>query len=384
MTTTTLLTREPVINRNRAITANRLIVHATNVAEAVATLNSMEDIWPRQYAVFVSLARLVPTPELLQWQPPGNTMIEVPVQALEHPLTRQLIDQLIPQGIGICLSWYRENTQVPPELNCRFTLVDIRKDMSPHNAPGIPIAWGLSDEDAFQTAIDSGFGGASGLFFLKYDPDNADFDLAYSYAKIVRLINLLHCKADMREIEALLQQDVALAWYLIRRINAYGFEIDEDIKSFRDAVKILGYEQIFQWLHGQIATTNFNANAAVLMQTALTRGRFMEEIGADKFDEEGRKKLFMTGSYSLLADRIGDLIGSAVADIPIPEDVLQALAYGQGPYAPYLELARACERFSPATLQQHANTLGLSYDTINRALVGALEAVDSLQQGGSH
>ena len=379
MTSTVLITREPIINRNQAITANRLVVHATNVADAVETLDSLSDIWPHHYAVFVSLARLVPTPELLRWQPPSNTMIEVPVQALEHPHTRQLIDHLIAQDIGICLSWYRENTVLPAELNCRFTLVDIRKDMSTHDAPGIPIAWGLPDEDAFQQAVENGFGGASGLFFLRYDPDNADFDVASNYATIVHLIDLVHNQADIREIESLLQQDVALAWYLLRRINSYGFDIDEEIKSFRDAVNVLGYQQLSQWLHAQIATISFTDTAAVFMQTALARAHFMEEIGADRFDEEGRKKLFITGSFSLLSDRIGALTRSAIANIPLAEDVLEALADGKGPYAPYLKLARACEQFSPSVLQQQANELGIPYQNINRALINALETVDALQ-----
>ncbi|MBQ7626743.1 MAG: HDOD domain-containing protein [Rhodocyclaceae bacterium] len=379
MTSTVLITREPIINRNQAITANRLVVHATNVADAVETLDSLADIWPRHYAVFVSLARLVPTPELMRWQAPNNTMIEVPVQALDHPHTRQLIDHLIAQDIGICLSWYRENTRLPAELNCRFTLVDIRKDMNPHDAPGIPIAWGLQDEDAFQQAIENGFGGASGLFFLRYDPDNADFDLAYNYAKIVYLVTLLHNQADIRDIECLLQQDVALAWYLLRRINSYGFDIDEEIRSFRDAVNVLGYQQLSQWLHSQIATISFTDTAAVFMQTALARGHFMEEIAGDRFDEEGRKKLFITGSFSLLSDRIGALTRSAIANIPLPEDVLEALADGKGPYAPYLKLARACEQFSPTVLQQQANELGIPYQSINRALINALETVDALQ-----
>lgn len=379
MTSTVLLTREPVINRNLAITANRLVVHAASVTEAVQTLNSLADIWPRRYAVFVSLARLVPTPELLQWQPPDNTMIEVPIQALDHPHTRRLIDQLIAQGIGICLSWYRENAALPAELNCRFTLVDIRQDMQTHNAPGIPIAWGLQDENGFQQAVENGFGGASGQFFLRYNPDAADFDLAYNYAKIVHLVCLLHNHADIRDIEALLQQDVALAWYLIRRINGYGFEIDEEIESFRDAVKILGYQTICQWLQSQIATINFSDTAAVFMQTALARSHFMAEVGASRFDEDGRKKLFITGAFSVLSDRIGDLTRSAIADIPLAEDVLEALANGTGPYAPYLQLARASERFSPTSLQRLANELGIAYSDINRALIGGLETVDALQ-----
>ncbi|MBO4330361.1 MAG: HDOD domain-containing protein, partial [Rhodocyclaceae bacterium] len=235
------------------------------------------------------------------------------------------------------------------------------------------------DEDAFQQAVENGFGGASGLFFLRYDPDNADFDVAYNYAKIVHLIDLVHNQADIREIESLLQQDVALAWYLLRRINSYGFDIDEEIKSFRDAVNVLGYQQLSQWLHAQIATISFTDTAAVFMQTALARAHFMEEIGADRFDEEGRKKLFITGSFSLLSDRIGALTRSAIANIPLAEDVLEALADGKGPYAPYLKLARACEQFSPSVLQQQANELGIPYQNINRALINALETVDALQ-----
>lgn len=377
----TFLTREPVINKKRAITANRLIAHGNSVANVVETLNNLHEVWPTHHTVFVSLARLVPTPALMQWQPPGNTMIEIPVQALSHPLTQQLIEQLVAANIGICLSWYREGVAVPPDLTCRFTLVDARRDLSPHDAPGIPLAWGLEDEESFDEAVQAGFGGASGSFFLQGDPDNIDFDLAYGYAKIVRLINLVRCNADMRAIESLLQQDVALAWYLLRRINSFGFELEEDITSFRDAVNVLGYEALYKWLMAQVVTANFNPNAAAMMQTAITRGRFMEEIGASKFDEEGRANLFMVGSFSLLSDRMGESLTSVLADMTIPEDVLNALAFDTEQYAPYLRLARACERFDVNALQKQAMDLGVPCDKINYALVRALEMADSMQQG---
>ena len=39
MSQTTLLTREPVVNKNRAITANRLIAHGPNIGSVVEALS---------------------------------------------------------------------------------------------------------------------------------------------------------------------------------------------------------------------------------------------------------------------------------------------------------------------------------------------------------
>ena len=108
MNHTTILTREPVVNKKRAITANRIIAHGPNIASVVETLNGLAEIWPTHHTVFVSLARLVPTPELMNWQVPDNAMIEIPAQALTHAQTRALLPQLRDAGISTCLSWFSQ------------------------------------------------------------------------------------------------------------------------------------------------------------------------------------------------------------------------------------------------------------------------------------
>ena len=82
MSQTTLLTREPVVNKNRAITANRLIAHGPNIAAVVEALSAQAEVWPTHHPVFISLGRLVPTPELMDWAIPANVAIEIPVQTL--------------------------------------------------------------------------------------------------------------------------------------------------------------------------------------------------------------------------------------------------------------------------------------------------------------
>ena len=75
MSQTLLLTREPVVNRNRAITANRLIAHAPSLADVVEGLKQFEEEWPRHHSVFLSLGKLVPTVDLLEWTMPDNLMV---------------------------------------------------------------------------------------------------------------------------------------------------------------------------------------------------------------------------------------------------------------------------------------------------------------------
>ena len=113
MSQTTLLTREPVVNKNRAITANRLIAHGPNITSVVEALAAQADVWPTHHPVFISLGRLVPTPELMDWAIPANVAIEIPVQTLAHPHTQALMARLRDAGTGMCLTWYQPETALP-------------------------------------------------------------------------------------------------------------------------------------------------------------------------------------------------------------------------------------------------------------------------------
>jgi EAL and modified HD-GYP domain-containing signal transduction protein len=50
--------------------------------------------------------------------------------------------------------------------------------------------------------------------------------------------------AEVKEIENVLKQDVALSYKLLRYINSAGFGLMCEIQSFRHAVTILGYEKL--------------------------------------------------------------------------------------------------------------------------------------------
>lgn len=377
MSQTTLLTREPVVNKNRAITANRIIAHGPNIGEVVDTLNAQAENWPAYHPVFVSLGRLVPTPELMKWQIPENASIEIPAQTLAHPQTQALMAQLRDARVPMNLSWYTPGTALPADIDWRFVLMDVRRVASPLSAPGLKLAWGLAEVDAFGQAIGAGFDGASGWFFLHGTaPAKA---LSPGHAQIVRLLNLVRNNAEIRDIEAVLKQDVALSYKLLRYINSAGFGLSCEIQSFRHAVSILGYNALNKWLSLLLVTASRDPGAPAMMQTAIARGRFMEEIGASYFDASERDNLFITGAFSLLHLLLGTSIQAVLDEMNLPANVTDALANGTGEFAPFLRLAQQCEGFDGAGLSKAANELHLSFERINHALLTGLGFADSLQ-----
>lgn len=379
MSTGVLITREPIVNQQRAITANRIIVHAANVPLAVQALEALRPHWPTVHPVFISLGRLVPTAELLAWAPPENTLIEIPAPALQYTQIQELVTRFNAAGTPLALSWFQPGTVWPEGVDCRFTLADIHKLSTPQNCPGLPLAWGLADVPAFERAVLSGYTGAAGWFFLKgVTPAK---QLAPSHAQIVHLLNLVRNDSDISEIETALKRDVSLPYKLLRYINSAGFGLMVEVQSFRHAVTILGRDKLNKWLSLLLCSASNDPSAPAVMQAAIARGRMMEILGAQFFDKAQLDNLFITGAFSLLDVLLGSEIEVVLEQMTLPEAIQDALLRGEGVYASLLKLAIASEGFMPDQLRAQAEALGLTVQQVSSALLEAVAFADTLSFG---
>lgn len=372
-----LIRRQPVVNRQKAITASRLIVHAESNAAAAAALDELADVWPAARSVFVGFAGAFPDESLLAWQPPENAMVEIPAAGLALPQVKQLALELTARGVALCLDGYSARMDMPPDLSFRFLLADAVSQPRLPNPPGLALAERLPDHAAFADAINSGYSGAAGWFFLHGMP--VTDKLNPSHAQIVRVLNLVRRDADIKEIEAALKQDVTLSYKLLRYINSAGFGLSCEIQSYRHAVTILGREKLNKWLSVLLVTASRDPAAPALMQTAIARGRLMEIVGQGFFDKSKLDNLFITGAFSLLDTLLGTHLDVVLDQMHLPEAITDALARREGVYAPFLELALACESDDPADLLAKAEALGLSPARLNHAQIEALAFADSLQ-----
>ncbi|MDB5799641.1 MAG: putative regulator protein [Rhodocyclales bacterium] len=371
-----LITREPVVNKQRAITANRLVFHAPNVAAAATALNSFSEDWPTGHMVFVSLGRLVPTADLLAWQAPQNTLVEIPAPALQYPQTQELISQLNSSGMPLALTWYQPGVQWPAEVDCRFVMADANKLTNPAGAPGLAMAWGLKDVTGFQQAIANGYDGAAGWFFLNGAP--VAKQMAPSHAGIVRLLNMVRNEAEVAQIEGALKQDVTLSYKLLKYINSAGFGLMVEVQSFRHAVTILGMDKLHKWLSLLLVSASKDPIAPAVMQASITRGHFMEKLGAQFFARGELDNLFITGAFSLLNVLLGTSLDTVLDQMSLPGPVGDALLRGEGAYAPLLKLAIATENFLPDALRAQTEALGLTNEQVSKALLESVSFADRL------
>ncbi|WP_018412823.1 EAL and HDOD domain-containing protein [Methyloversatilis thermotolerans] len=370
-------TREPVVNKQRAITATRLRVHAPTCAAAVAALDCIGEDWPPARPVFVGLAGCTPDASLADWIAPEGAMLEVGAQSMAEPVTANAVTQLAQSGLPLVLSDYKAGIELPGGLSFRFVMADARVQPVTIKVPGILLATGLTDPTGFDAAVKDGYGGATGWFFKNALASGKK--LAPAHAQIVRVLNLVRRNADPKQIEDALKQDVALSFKLLRYINSAGFGLMCQVQSFRHAVVILGYEKLNKWLSLLLVTASKDPSAPALMQAAIARGRLMEVLGAEFFPREEHDNLFITGAFSLLDRLLGVPMESVLEEMTLPDRIGDALLGQDGAYTPFLELARACESDSAEALAAQTHALGLGSEAVNRAQLAALKFADTLE-----
>jgi EAL and modified HD-GYP domain-containing signal transduction protein len=375
---TVLIQREPVLNRHKTITASRLRVHAGSVEAAASELARLAEAWPDSRDVFVSFADPAMTDALLYWQPPLNVMLEIKAGRLNDAATATLIADVVGRQIPLCLDDYTRDLPLPLKPSFRFLLADAKVEPDMSQAPASALAKGLADSDAFTEAIAHGYAGAVGWFFL-HTPREPSAKLSPNHARIIDLLNLVRNNAEVAEIELALKKDVTLAFKLLRYINSAGFGMANEVNSFRHAVTIMGYDKLNRWLSLLLVNASQDHSAPALMQTAVIRGRFMEQMGAHFLPKNQLDNIFIAGAFSILDILLGTRMDVIFEKLQLPGTITQALLQQSGEIAPLLELARTVETGSVDELKRQLGALGLTSEQCNSAQIEALVFADKLQ-----
>jgi EAL and modified HD-GYP domain-containing signal transduction protein len=201
---------------------------------------------------------------------------------------------------------------------------------------------------------------------------NASFD------NVLNLLNMVSEDTDNSEIEAGFKRDAALTFKLLRYINAVGFGLSCEVQSIQHALTILGRKQLYRWLTLLMVTAGENTTPAVLMKTAICRGRLTELLGTGYFGKKDLDNLFVVGVFSLLGAILKMPMAQVLEKIQLPETVSSALLSREGIYAPFLQLSEACEDVNAVRIAELAELLQLDAAHVNQSHMAALAWVENL------
>lgn len=192
-----------------------------------------------------------------------------------------------------------------------------------------------------------------------------------SQATIIELLNKVRAH-EIGELETAFKQDIALPFKLLRYINSVGFGLSTQVQSIQHALTILGRRQLYRWLTLLLITSNSGEATSALVQTAMTRGRFAELLGRNRLDRRDCDNLFAVGVFSLLDAILEMPMDNVLKNLGLPKNIIDALQYQKGIYAPFLNLAKACECLDGEIIEKISRDLLILPETVNRAHLEAL------------
>lgn len=193
---------------------------------------------------------------------------------------------------------------------------------------------------------------------------------------IIELLTLVRQQASTDAIEEVLKKDTALAFNLLRLINSANFGHQREISSFKQAVMMLGLNKLFRWAAMLLTTARDGGPPSAVGQTAVIRGRLMELLAKQSPCNPDADLAFICGMFSMLDRMLGIPLDAALALIPVPDALCDALLHQQGILGELLMLAMACENqeYQPSSspYDAGASELNLSPQDINSAHLQAM------------
>lgn len=232
--------------------------------------------------------------------------------------------------------------------------------------------------EQFEECARMGFQGFQGDFLHQPQTFKAQ-RVPSSRISTLRLISALQDpNFSLQEIETLVAQDISLSYRVLRCINSSFFNLPRKVESIRQAIVILGVDNLRQ-LATLVALQGFENRPASLFLTAMIRARMCEQL-ARLAGAKDAGPYFITGLFSLLEVLTGIPAPELFDQLPLSEPVERALIAQEGDMGAALKCARAYERASWRRVAYG----GLSPELIRAAYVDAVfwaERAQALTRG---
>jgi len=191
--------------------------------------------------------------------------------------------------------------------------------------------------------------------------------------KILDLLNRIRREAEISELSAIFKQDPALSFKLLRYINSPGAGLLNKVNTIDQTLIILGRQKLYRWLTLLLFTSGGGEDLDwALMENALVRARLAELLSHNALPANERDELFVAGIFSLLDILLRLPMEKVLSQVSLPPLAEEALLHKRGKYAPYLELAIACEQFDQDLIESLSEQIGLDVAHVNAFHADAL------------
>jgi EAL and modified HD-GYP domain-containing signal transduction protein len=288
--------------------------------------------------------------------PPELTVVQVTADLFRKPSMPEALERLKADGYGLAVLGFDPAEVFQP----LYAMTDIiGMDIQGVTRPGLDELMGrargypagllavqVQDGAQFSMCRDLGFTLFHGAFFKQPDTIKVRQLTSNEVARF-NLLHMLEQEApDFQQLAEIIQSDVSISFRLLAYINSAAFGLRRKIESIHQAISLLGWRKIKNWLRVVLLNDmSQKAEAPELMNVAAQRGKFLEQIAKDHdfwgFDPE---ILHLLGVFSLLDAMLEMPMEDIVTYLPLEGKLKAALCREpNNEYLPLLQLAQHYE-----------------------------------------
>lgn len=283
---------------------------------------------------------------------PESTVLELLEDATPSPALLDRLRTLRAQGFRVALDDFAPGPLSTPLLDeADIVKVDLRAHPRPQAERlmaaladrGLTVvAEKVEDQDEFTWSKAAGATLFQGYFFCK-PVELAGTELrAASIERLRAVAGLSRPDAGLEQIELAITTDPHLALRLLQQLNSAAVSLRYRISSIRQGIVLLGPSTVRQWAL-VLLLSGIGEQRGPVLATALARARTLETLAHVKGASDP-DAWFSVGLLSVSDVLAGAPIDEIVAELPLADDIRDALVNRSGPKGEALSAAIACER----------------------------------------
>jgi EAL and modified HD-GYP domain-containing signal transduction protein len=187
---------------------------------------------------------------------------------------------------------------------------------------------------------------------------------------------------SLTAVEDLLKHDASLSYRVLRSVNSAGFGLRREIHSIREALLLLGLDQVRKW-SSIWALASLNAGPSELVAMTVIRARCCELIGQALNRSDDGAAYFLLGLCSLLDALLGHPMEVVTRELPLDPEIHAALLGTSNSARCALDAVVHYEQGRWEEAAALATTLGLDADALPDAYTDALGWARKLTHGAA-
>lgn len=347
------------------------------------------------FMTFTTMLLMKKTPKLFD---KSELVIQIDDSIIIHPLSMRFVQQYAKEGYKIAVNEF----QFAPRYLALMDSIDYIKinaksssDTTMHNTIEIAhsmnkqcIVTNIDSEALYQKAIAMKADALEGPYVAERLTTKAHSG-AYLQSNFFRLmVAVTRDEPNVAEIEELISADASLTYGLLKMANSIYFALRNRASTIHQAVMTLGLGQLRQWIYllsASNAEQTPDPDSEEFLKKSFMRANFSSELMNYAKDMPlSKAEAYLMGMFSTLESLIDAPMEEILSEIPVSDEIKNALLHKAGRCGKLYELVLSYEAADWEKITALAEELGIPDNLLTSVYFICMENVNILWEQLTH